>query len=47
MGTVNCTPCPEAPFFMEVNRPFFIAITDNETSTILFMGSVYNPQEGK
>ncbi|WP_254119297.1 serpin family protein [Bacillus sp. FJAT-29790] len=27
----------DTPFHMEVNRPFFIVITDNETSTILFM----------
>jgi len=35
------------PFHMEVNRPFFITITDDETGTILFMGSIANPQEGK
>lgn len=35
------------PFHMEVNRPFFIAITDDETGTILFMGLIANPQEGK
>ncbi|MFJ7974870.1 serpin family protein [Peribacillus sp. NPDC096379] len=37
----------DKPFQMEVNRPFFIAITDDETGTILFMGSISNPQEGK
>jgi serine protease inhibitor len=31
-------------FFMEVNRPFFIAITDDKTDAILFMGSISNPQ---
>ena len=35
------------PFRMEVNRPFFIAITDNKTGTIVFMGSISNPLEGK
>ncbi|NYF23367.1 serpin B [Sporosarcina sp. JAI121] len=30
-------------FFMEVNRPFFFTITDDETDTILFMGSISNP----
>lgn len=35
------------PFHMEVNRPFFITITDDETGTILFMGSIVNPQEEK
>ncbi|WP_077211782.1 serpin family protein [Bacillus dakarensis] len=33
------------PFYMEVNRPFFISITDNLTGTILFLGSISNPQE--
>lgn len=33
------------PFNMEVNRPFFIAITDDETGAILFMGSIANPQQ--
>lgn len=37
----------DEPFYMEVKRPFFIAITDDETGTILFMGSISNPQEGK
>ena len=36
-----------APFVMEVNRPFFFAITDDETDTILFMGSISKPQDGK
>ncbi|MFD2131347.1 serpin family protein [Pseudogracilibacillus auburnensis] len=30
-------------FYMEVNRPFFMTITDNETDTILFMGVITNP----
>ena len=33
------------PFYMEVNRPFFFAITDEETGVILFMGAIENPQE--
>ena len=37
----------DEPFQMEVNRPFFLTITDDETDTILFMGSIANPQEGK
>lgn len=36
-----------APFVLEVNRPFFFAITDDETDTILFMGSISKPQDGK
>ncbi|HLR68889.1 serpin family protein [Virgibacillus alimentarius] len=31
------------PFQMKVNRPFFIAITDDETGAILFIGSIYQP----
>ncbi|WP_428909886.1 serpin family protein [Niallia sp. Krafla_26] len=31
------------PFYMEVNRPFFIAITENTSNTILFMGAIANP----
>ncbi len=34
-------------FHMEVNRPFFFAITDDETGTILFMGDITNPQAAK
>ena len=34
-------------FNMEVNRPFFFTITDDETDTILFMGAISNPQEEK
>lgn len=32
------------PFQMVVDRPFFYAIRDNQTETILFMGSVVNPE---
>lgn len=35
----------EMPFYMEVNRPFFIAITDDKTGVVLFMGSISNPIE--
>jgi serpin B len=34
----------DGPFHMEVNRPFFIAITDNNSGTILFIGLISNPQ---
>jgi serine protease inhibitor len=37
----------DGPFYMEVNRPFFISITDDETGLVLFIGSISNPQEGK
>ncbi len=37
----------EDSFIMEVNRPFFFTITDDETDAILFMGSISNPQDRK
>ncbi|MDQ7788934.1 MAG: serpin family protein [Clostridia bacterium] len=33
----------DQPFNMVVDRPFFFAIVDNQTDSILFMGSVVNP----
>ncbi len=30
-------------FYMEVNRPFLFAITDNTTGEILFIGAIHNP----
>jgi len=45
---MDTTSAPiDQPFYMEVNRPFFFAITDDRTNTILFMGSISNPKEGK
>lgn len=42
---MDTTSAPlDDPFVMEVNRPFFFAITDDETGTILFLGSVTNPK---
>ena len=35
----------DPPFYMEVNRPFFITIIDEETDAILFMGAIENPAE--
>ena len=33
----------DGPFRMEVNRPFVIAITENRSNTILFLGEINNP----
>ncbi|HET6179998.1 MAG TPA: serpin family protein [Candidatus Sulfotelmatobacter sp.] len=35
---------PERSFQMVVNRPFFLAICDDKTNTILFMGWIGDPQ---
>ncbi|CAG7629334.1 serpin family protein [Paenibacillus allorhizosphaerae] len=34
---------PKAPFLMNVNRPFFMAIEDSQTGAWLFAGSIYSP----
>ncbi|HBB32746.1 MAG TPA: proteinase inhibitor I4 serpin [Cyanobacteria bacterium UBA8803] len=34
----------EEPFRMVVDRPFFCAIRDNQTGTVLFMGSIREPK---
>lgn len=45
--SLDTASAPAASFFMEVNRPFFIVITDDTTGTILFLGSISNPTESK
>jgi serpin B len=34
---------PEKTFRMIVDRPFFCAIRDNKTGTLLFMGAINEP----
>lgn len=42
---VGVTSAPSGdPFYMEVNRPFFLIITDEETGAVLFVGYVTNPK---
>jgi len=38
-------PAPGEPFEMIVNRPFFLAIRDAGTETLLFMGAIVEPEE--
>ncbi len=41
---VTSAQIPTQPFEMILDRPFFTAIQDNETGTILFMGAIQNPE---
>ncbi len=42
--SIGVTSAPiDPPFQMVVDRPFFYAIQDNQTGSILFMGTVVNP----
>jgi len=43
MRAGSAPPPPQAPFTMVVNRPFFIAIQDQRTGLMLFMGTIVEP----
>ncbi|MBC5635712.1 serpin family protein [Ornithinibacillus sp. BX22] len=43
VGVVTESATLDGPFYMRVDRPFFLAIVDDETETILFMGAIRNP----
>ena len=42
--SVTSMPAPEKTFRMVVDRPFFCAIRDNQTGTVLFMGGINDPE---
>jgi serpin B len=44
VGIARTSAQVEPPFEMVVDRPFFCAIRDNQTGTLLFMGSIVEPQ---
>lgn len=41
--SMSLTISTQEPFSMIVNRPFFCAIRDNQTQSVLFMGSIVEP----
>ncbi|MGD1872182.1 MAG: serpin family protein [Mastigocoleus sp.] len=44
VGIVPTSFSADQPFQMNVNRPFFCVIRDNQTGSILFMGSILEPK---
>lgn len=42
--SIQLTRASRLPFKMNINRPFFCAIQDQSTGTILFMGTIVDPQ---
>lgn len=44
VGVATTSLDPNQPFQMLVDRPFFYAIRDHQTGSLLFMGSIMNPE---
>ena len=44
VGIVATSAVETKPFRMIVDRPFFCAVRDNQTGSVLFMGSIVEPQ---
>lgn len=42
--TATSAPAPEERFTMVVDRPYLMAIRDDQTGAILFLGAIYNPK---
>jgi serpin B len=42
-AVMTSVQAPQENFIMKVDRPFFVAIRDNQTGTLLFMGSIADP----
>jgi serpin B len=47
VGVARCTSVrvESAPFFMNVNKPFFCAITDTRTNAVVFAGAINEPKQ--
>ena len=45
MKVTSARPSEEPPFQMIVDRPFFFTISDRQTGTIIFMGTIKNPSK--
>lgn len=46
MMSITAAPMVTPPFRMVVDRPFVFAIRENVTGTLLFIGSIFDPEQG-